>query len=295
MYKRILFVSVMSLLPLLMGCAKEEAGTSTVASETPAPVEAEVPTPFPLTTMEPEVVYAPQKVCRIEFSDYDVTFNEDVKAEATPYTLSLVSEEDNKVSQILTWYEENDLFLPVLGVKWGELRDMEAAPDVKDLTESFESVFYDDNYVYECSDTVLNIYAREDMAWLYQVEYDMDKWYLMGNCASLMDGVLYIGYLYNGYAMPNTCFMMAYDLENEKVLWRSEDQTFNTMNILIKDDVIFCGYGFTDERDYLYQIDRHTGKVIAKAELKKMPEMMAFKDNQLYIHTYSYDYVFEIK
>ena len=295
MYKRVLLIATMSLMNLLVGCAKEEVNTSVAASETPLPIATEAPTPFPLTTMAPEEVYAPQKVCRIEFGDYDVMFNEEIETAATPYTLSLVSEEENNVSEILTWYEENELFLPVLGVKWGELRDMEAAPDVKELADSFESVFYDDNYVYESSGTMLNIYAKEDMTWLYQVEYDMDQWYLMGNCASLIDGVLYMEYLYNGYAMPDTCFMMAYDLENDTILWRSEDQTCNTMNILIKGDVIFCGYGFTAEKDYLYQIDRHTGKVIAKTELKKMPDMMAFKDNQLYIHTYSYDYVFEVK
>ena len=71
----------------------------------------------------------------------------------------------------------------------------------------------------------------------------------------------------NGYAQPDTCFMFAYDLENEKLLWRSADQTYNSMNFLVK------------------------GEVSDRLPLKKMPDLMAEKDDRLYVHTYSYDYV----
>ena len=74
----------------------------------------------------------------------------------------------------------------------------------------------------------------------------------------------------NGYAQPDTCFMFAYDLENEKLLWRSADQTYNSMNFLVK------------------------GEVIDRLPLKKMPDLMAEKDDKLYVHTYSYDYVIGI-
>jgi len=66
------------------------------------------------------------------------------------------------------------------------------------------------------------------------------------------------------------------------------------MNFLVKGDVIFCGYGFTAEDDYLYQLDKNTGEVIDRLPLKKMPDLMAVKDDRLYVHTYSYDYVIEI-
>lgn len=66
------------------------------------------------------------------------------------------------------------------------------------------------------------------------------------------------------------------------------------MNFLVKGDVIFCGYGFTAEDDYLYQLDKNTGEVIDRLSLKKMPDLMAEKDDRLYVHTYSYDYVIEI-
>ena len=66
------------------------------------------------------------------------------------------------------------------------------------------------------------------------------------------------------------------------------------MNFLVKGDVIFCGYGFTAEDDYLYQLDKNTGEVIDRLPLKKMPDLMTEKDDRLYVHTYSYDYVIEI-
>ena len=66
------------------------------------------------------------------------------------------------------------------------------------------------------------------------------------------------------------------------------------MNFLVKGDVIFCGYGFTAEDDYLYQLDKNTGEVIDRLPLKKMPDLMAEKDDRLYVHTYSYDYVIQV-
>ena len=59
--------------------------------------------------------------------------------------------------------------------------------------------------------------------------------------------------------------------------------------------MIFCGYGFTAEDDYLYQLDKNTGEVIDRLSLKKMPDLMAEKDDKLYVHTYSYDYVIEVQ
>ena len=66
------------------------------------------------------------------------------------------------------------------------------------------------------------------------------------------------------------------------------------MNFLVKGDVILCGYGFTEEDDYLYQINRNTGEIIDRLLLKKMPDLLIEQDGKLYVHTYSYDYVIEM-
>lgn len=42
-------------------------------------------------------------------------------------------------------------------------------------------------------------------------------------------------------------------------------------------------------------LNKNTGEVIGCLLLKKMPDLMAEKDDRLYVHTYSYDYVIEVQ
>mgnify|MGYP000018568650 FL=1 len=192
---------------------------------------------------------------------------------AQPYSLEVLSETYNNITFADEWYNASeDVSLPMIGENW--------------------DCFYDENYTYQWDDGKLSIFDGENC--LYVLEYPTDKWYVNGNNARLENGIFYGASVMNGYAQPDTCFMFAYDLENEKLLWRSADQTYNSMNFLVKGDVIFCGYGFTAEDDYLYQLDKNTGEVIGRLSLKKMPDLMAEKDDKLYVHTYSYDYVIEI-
>ena len=53
-----------------------------------------------------------------------------------------------------------------------------------------------------------------------------------------------------------------------------------------------CG---VSEKDYLYQLNLHTGEVIASLELKKQPDLLVPQDNMLYVHTYSYNYTIEMQ
>ncbi len=191
-----------------------------------------------------------------------------------PYALKILSETNNNVTMADEWYNASeDIDLPMIGENW--------------------DCFYDENYTYQWDDGKLSIFDGENC--LYILEYPTDKWYVNGNNARLENGIFYGASVMNGYAQPDTCFMFAYDLENEKLLWRSADQTYNSMNFLVEGDVIFCGYGFTAEDDYLYQLDKNTGEVIDRLPLKKMPDLMVEKGGKLYVHTYSYDYVIEVQ
>ena len=60
-------------------------------------------------------------------------------------------------------------------------------------------------------------------------------------------------------------------------------------------NVSFCGYGFTSEDDYLYQLDLHTGEILSRLKLKKQPDLLVYQDHMLYVHTYSYNYTIEIE
>ena len=192
-----------------------------------------------------------------------------------PLKWNILSEEDNGIDLADEWYASENLSLPMIGTDWNS--------------------FSDENYEYLWESEDLYIYENGTGNCLYVLHYPTDKWYVNGNNAYLKDGIFYGASVANGYAQPNTCFMFAYDLENEKLLWRSADQSYNSMNFVVEGDVLICGYGFTAEPDYLYQINRNTGEIIDRLLLKKMPDLIVEQDGKLYVHTYSYNYVIEIE
>lgn len=213
------------------------------------------------------------KYITIDLSDVKETHAEGETV--TPLNWNVESEEYNGSDSADEWYDSENLSLPMIGYNWDN--------------------FYDDNYQYLWADEELFIYEKETGNCLYEINYPTDKWYINGNNAYLKDGIFYGASVTNSYATPDTCFMFAYDLNNDKLLWRSADQSYNSMNFIVKGDIIICGYGFTEEDDYLYQINRYTGEIIDKMRLKKMPDLLVEQGNKLYVHTYSYDYVIEME
>lgn len=216
-----------------------------------------------------EAIITEPKYVTIDLSITEETY---IEGDAViPLKLEILSQKDNGVSMADEWYLEQELSLPMKGSSW--------------------DCFYDDMYEYQWIGESLYIYEKETGDCLYVLEYPTDKWYVNGPNAYLKDGIFYGGSVMNGYAMPDTCFMFAYDLNNDRLLWRSADQTYNTMNFVVRDNIIICGYGFTAENDYLYQLNMNTGEIIDKIELNKMPDLLIEQDGKLYVHTYSYDYV----
>ena len=225
-------------------------------------------------TSEEEIAVEP-KYITIDLSGIKETHIDGEAVE--PLKLQIISEEYNNIDWANDWYERENLSLPMIGNEWNH--------------------FYDDTYEYLWADDELYIFDRQipnsDTHCLYVLQYPTDKWYINGNNAWLKDGIFYGASVTNGYAEPDSCFMFAYDLEQDKLLWRSADQSYNSMNFVVKGDVILCGYGFTSEEDYLYQINRNTGEILDRLELKKMPDLLVEQDGKLYVHTYSYDYVID--
>lgn len=227
-------------------------------------------------TSKEELAFEP-KYITIDLSGVKETHIEGEAVE--PLKLQIISEEYNNIDWANDWYERENLSLPMIGNEWNH--------------------FYDDAYEYLWADDELYIFDRQisnsDTHCLYVLQYPTDKWYINGNNAWLKDGIFYGASVTNGYAGPDSCFMFAYDLEQDKLLWRSADQSYNSMNFVVKGDVILCGYGFTAEDDYLYQINRNTGEILDRLELKKMPDLLVEQDGKLYVHTYSYDYVIDMQ
>ena len=117
------------------------------------------------------------------------------------------------------------------------------------------------------------------------------------NFAKIKDGILYVSTGHKGYSVnnPSTGYITAIDLVNGEVLWKSAPQVSNAYNFEIIGDVIICGYGFTDEDDFLYVLNRTNGQVMEQIPLKSMAEYIVAKGSTLYVRTYNRNYEFSIK
>ena len=277
--KRLLIALSMTVL-LLMGCSKETVPSEPESTENDETVDAVTEVSDETENMEIAEVEEAEVAETVEPKYITIDFNgvTEIHAEGdsvTPLKWNILSEEDNGIDFADEWYASENLSLPMIGTDWNS--------------------FSDENYEYLWEGEDLYIYENGTGNCLYVLHYPTDKWYVNGNNAYLKDGIFYGASVANGYAQPNTCFMFAYDLKNEKLLWRSADQSYNSMNFVVEGDVLICGYGFTAEPDYLYQINRNTGEIIDRLLLKKMPDLIVEQDGKLYVHTYSYNYVIEIE
>ncbi len=114
--------------------------------------------------------------------------------------------------------------------------------------------------------------------------------------AQVVEDVLYVSVGHAGYASeePWSGYMVAIDLVNNDLLWRSAPQVSNASNFKIVGDTIICGYGFTAEPDYIYLLNRYNGQVISSIKVNSAPAQFEIVDNTLYVATYNTSYEFEI-
>lgn len=91
-------------------------------------------------------------------------------------------------------------------------------------------------------------------------------------------------------------YIMAIDLETGDLLWKSRPLTCNSDNFAVIGDVIVCGYGFTAEPDFIYQLDKNNGFEIDNRRIKTKADYFVYKEdeNRLYVRTYDTNYVYEV-
>ncbi|MBN1433897.1 hypothetical protein JW921_04000 [Candidatus Fermentibacterales bacterium] len=112
------------------------------------------------------------------------------------------------------------------------------------------------------------------------------------------NGILYVSHFHRTYAESsgglNAC-ITAIDLDDMSVLWRSQPLVSNSENFLVIGDTIVTGYGFTNEADYVYLLDRRTGEVYDRVDVRSAPEYLVHEGEMLYVRCYDADYEFEIE
>ena len=108
--------------------------------------------------------------------------------------------------------------------------------------------------------------------------------------------VLYVECKYNGYSdgNPNSNYIVAIDMGTGELLWRSDPLVANANNFVITDSSLICGYGFTDEKDYLYELDLQTGETVQRIKLDKGPDEVILVGAKLYVFAYDVAYEFDI-
>jgi hypothetical protein len=110
-------------------------------------------------------------------------------------------------------------------------------------------------------------------------------------------GVLYVSNSHLTYAETTrgrNAYVSAIDLTTKKLLWRSPALVANARTFVVTGDLIVAGYGFTAEPDFLYLLDRVTGKVVDRLRVASAPEIVKLRGSTLHVRTYDRQVVAQI-
>ncbi len=206
--------------------------------------------------------------------------------------LELIYEVENEITDLDVWLASNEIA-------------------ISQFPYSDENYFYTFTgaHFYEATGLLISEYSGENHIYSIDMkEFSMlpdktfeendpftdDRGYV--NYAEVDDKTLYVSTGHKGYTVnnPSTGYVTAIDLESGEVIWKSEPQISNAYDFEIVGDVIICGYGFTDEDDYLYILNKSNGQVLEQIPLKSMAEHIVAKDSTLYVRTYNRNYEFAI-
>jgi hypothetical protein len=116
--------------------------------------------------------------------------------------------------------------------------------------------------------------------------------------AEEINGILYVSHAHRTYSESSgglNAYITAIDLDDGSILWRSRSLVSNSQNFIIAGETIITGYGFTDEPDYVYLLDRLTGEVCESYPVRTSPDYFALEGGKLYVRCYDADYVFNVQ
>ncbi len=116
--------------------------------------------------------------------------------------------------------------------------------------------------------------------------------------AEAVDGVLYVSNAHRlGSAGSSGLngYITAIELKTLRVIWRSGPLVANSDNFIVTGDHLVTGYGFTDEDDYLFTLDRWTGQVTGRVRVPSAPEYLYLQDGLLHVRCYDTDLLFRFE
>lgn len=218
------------------------------------------------------------------------------------------------LTSALTAEDEIDVTLEQLTEEANAITDTEAWFAANGLTQTLGNIMEDDNYRYELEGEngfamyLLNIYDKESGNALYCLDFsdyrytdnikagdeefvEQRIWWVQS-----VDDILYVAIGHYTYteSCPHTGYLVAIDLNDMSVIWKSEPCVTNAQTFEIIDNTIVCGYGFTSEPDYLILVDRLDGSVTEKIPIQSKADYIICKEDILYVRTYNTNYTFQI-
>ena len=105
---------------------------------------------------------------------------------------------------------------------------------------------------------------------------------------------LYVAHAHRTYARSSrgmNAYLTAIDTRRGRVLWRSAPLVSNGSNFELVGEHIVSGYGFTNEADFLYLLDKRTGEVRQRLPVRSGPEYIIRKGDRLHVRAYDTDLV----
>lgn len=109
--------------------------------------------------------------------------------------------------------------------------------------------------------------------------------------------VLYVETTHLGYASTSkgrNAYLTSIEISSGRILWRTPGLVANAQTFVVIGNLIVTGYGFTAEPDFLYLLDRRTGRVRDRLAVPSGPERIVVKDGRLNVRTYDHELVVKL-
>ena len=124
----------------------------------------------------------------------------------------------------------------------------------------------------------------EYMTELQDIRYENGRFYFNMACPT-----------YSNQLSGQCSRLFCFDAKAEKLVWQTDYLISNDI-LILGDKFIVCGYGFTDERDFVYLLDKKSGDVTCRMSLDKKADYLEIKENQLFVIDAAQNvYVFNIE
>ena len=112
------------------------------------------------------------------------------------------------------------------------------------------------------------------------------------------NGVLYVqnGHLtYARSSYGQNAYVTAFDAKTKRRLWRSKALVANAQTFAVTPDYLITGYGFTAEPDWLYLLDRRTGRVVERLACRARPRRSPAAADGFIVRTYDHVLTVELR